>query len=207
MPTLAQLFTELPESLGFNIEVKMSTSPALERTPATEIDRMLDAILPVVQRHCEGPRAVMFSSFDPEVVAALAARALSAQVWLLSTCGQDWHSDARRMSVPAAVAFAREHALIGLVLDSDAVWRDMSAVASARDANLLVMTYGARNDEGEWVLAQRRAGVAGVIVDDVVGAVSAVTNAQAREAEPPAVALPPARVSVPDLVRLTGTAC
>lgn len=210
MPTLAQLFAELPPSLGFNIEVKIATSPALEFTPAGEVSRLLDVIMPVVEAG-QGARPLMFSSFDPDVVAALAQRACTltqpAQVWLLSTCGEDWHIDARRMSVDAALAFARKHALMGVVLNTAALARDCGAVRRAQDAALLVMTYGARNDDAEWVLQQRYAGVAGVIVDDVPTVVTAVRGASDQEASVSALLRAASRSSIPDLVYLTGTAC
>lgn len=47
--------------------------------------------------------------------------------------------------------------------------------SSLRCPPLQVMTYGLPNDDPEWVRAQQRMGVQGVIVDDVAGVAAALS--------------------------------
>ena len=56
----------------------------------------------------------------------------------LSTGGTCWHADARRMSIAAAIRWALESNLQGLVLDSGAVQEQSQAVATARSKGLKV---------------------------------------------------------------------
>ena len=56
----------------------------------------------------------------------------------LSTGGTCWHADARRMSIAAAIRWALESNLQGLVLDSGAVQEQSQAVALARSKGLKV---------------------------------------------------------------------
>ena len=56
----------------------------------------------------------------------------------LSMGGTCWHADARRMSIAAAIRWALESNLQGLVLDSGAVQEQSQAVATARSKGLKV---------------------------------------------------------------------
>ncbi len=50
LPTLAELFQQLPEKVSFDIEVKMTTPDSAPCTAPAEIQRMADAILRIVQQ-------------------------------------------------------------------------------------------------------------------------------------------------------------
>lgn len=178
-PTLEQLFSSLPPQLAFNIEVKMATPDELAVTPEAEIQRMVGPILEVVGR-CGGDRQVVFSSFDPDVCRALRAAQQQHSVMFLSTGGRDWHADARRMSIAAAIEEACAHQLSGVVVDSGALHTCPEAAELARSRGLKLLTYGLENDSLEWVLCQQRMGVTGVIVDDLQG-LMAVLGGAGRE--------------------------
>ncbi|KAF8065766.1 LRRC1 [Scenedesmus sp. PABB004] len=185
-PTLEQLFATLPGGLAFNIEVKLATPPELAATPAAEIARMVGPILDVVSRAAApgapAPgRQVVFSSFDPDVCRALAAAQRAHAVLLLSTGGRDWHADARRMSIAAAVDEASDAALSGVVVDSGALKQAPEAAGLAARRGLKLLTYGLENDDPGWVLTQQRLGVAGVIVDDLSGLMRALGAAAAGQ--------------------------
>lgn len=63
----------LPESVGFNIEVKMSVPHTIAVTPAEEVDRMVLPILACVDACTrDSGRTVLFSSFDPDVCVRIA---------------------------------------------------------------------------------------------------------------------------------------
>ena len=69
---------------------------------------------------------------------ALRQRQQRFPVLLLSTGGTCWHADARRMSIAAAIQWALQSNLQGLVLDSGAVQEQSQAVALARSKGLKV---------------------------------------------------------------------
>lgn len=84
----------------------------------------------------------MFSSFDPDVCAALRARQARAAVLFLSD-GVVCHVDPRRNSVAAAVDHALQHQLQGVVLETGALRSQPGAAAAARRQGLQLMTFGA----------------------------------------------------------------
>lgn len=69
---------------------------------------------------------------------ALRQRQQRFPVLFLSTGGTCWHADERRMSIAAAIQWALESNLQGLVLDSGAVQEQSQAVAMARSKGLKV---------------------------------------------------------------------
>ena len=173
LPTLAEVFSAVPMHVAFDIEVKMTTPDDVECTPPEEVERVVNAILAGVDaaefvgvggRH---QRAIMFSSFDPEVCIELKIRRPEFPVMFLSGGGAYPHVDRRRTSVSGAIEFATSAALDGVILESFVLKQDPGAVAAAHHLGLVVMTYGVHNDDDAWVQEQERLGVHAVIVDDV----------------------------------------
>lgn len=176
MPTLADVFNHVPHSVGFNIELKMATSAALPATPLHEVRRIVDAVLPVVQA-LRASRQVVISSFDPDVMQYLAdvvptCCTADLPLWFLSTGGHSFHADPRRMSLRAAIEFARGARMRGIVVDSTMLRKEQDVVREAAASGLKVMTYGLENDDLEWVLQQKALGVVGGIIDNVASVVS-----------------------------------
>jgi len=189
-PTLEEVFGALPPGVGFDIEVKMATPDDLAVTSADEVDRVVGPILAAVERCCPPAlraheRAVVFSSFDPDVCAAIRARQSRWPVLFLSTGGKDAHADERRTSLAAALEVAVGSGLAGIILDSGALQDDPGFVgrAAAAAADLKLLTYGRENDDPAWVMEQAALGVHGVICDDVPAVLSALRNASAVAAE------------------------
>ncbi|CAK0736854.1 hypothetical protein CVIRNUC_000814 [Coccomyxa viridis] len=184
LPTLAEVFEGVDDSVGFDIEVKMATPVELVVTPPQEVERMVGPILKAVEAlGTYGSRQIVFSSFDPEICRALRQRQQRHPVLFLSTGGTCWHADARRMSIAAAIRWALDSNLQGLVLDSGAVQEQSQAVATARSKGLKVLTYGLQNNDPAWVRHQYTLGVQGAIVDDVEGVVSAFGRAAVHAAQ------------------------
>ncbi|GAX86347.1 hypothetical protein CEUSTIGMA_g13759.t1 [Chlamydomonas eustigma] len=44
LPTLEELFQAVPPSCGFDIEIKMTSGPEVEKTPPEEVERVVSAI-------------------------------------------------------------------------------------------------------------------------------------------------------------------
>ncbi|KXZ43009.1 hypothetical protein GPECTOR_107g153 [Gonium pectorale] len=224
IPTLEEVFRSLPPEVGFDIEVKMTTGDDVVHTPAEEVERMLAAILPVVERCATPPapastsapdpaarsrassplplldfvpsqhhsaaadrsgggpgplrRRIMFSSFDPDVCVELKRRQGAHPVYYLSGCGLYEHADARRTSIPAALAFAEEAGMRGVVVPASILLKNMDMVASASSRRLELMTYGLENNDLDCLRAQADAGVAAAIVDEVAGVTAALGSGE-----------------------------
>ena len=76
LPKLDEVFAAVPRSCAFDVEIKMTAGPDVERTPPEEVARVIDAIWDVVYRQWGevapedeagrgGGRDLFFSSFDP----------------------------------------------------------------------------------------------------------------------------------------------
>jgi hypothetical protein len=72
---------EVPEHVGFDIEVKMTVPDHVPFTSSEEIDRVVGPIVACVEAACSsaaaagrGSRTIVYSSFDPDVCVALAQR-------------------------------------------------------------------------------------------------------------------------------------
>lgn len=123
----------------------MATSGALSETPQHEVDRVVEPIVRVLEEGA-GHRQLYVSSFDPDIMKAVArhrhAGALSAlpnlTLWYLSTGGTDLHADERRMSIAAAVVFAQEAGIDGIVAETEAARDQRGAVNAALSSRLKV---------------------------------------------------------------------
>ncbi len=180
LPTLAEVFAGVPVSVGFDIEVKMTTPDTVERTLAAEVRRVVDPILSVVAQ-CAGDRHVEFSSFDPEVCVALREGQTRFPVLFLSGGGTYEHVDPRRTSVHTAIEFATEARLQGVVFETGALRANENGVAAARAQGLTLYTYGQGNNDAAWLARQHLLGVTGAIVDDVQGVMDALVQIRATQ--------------------------
>ena len=193
LPTLAEVFTAIPQEIGFDIEVKMTTPNDILRTPQEEVERVVTATLLAVDAAAAGneitspsssttatlrrhSRPVMFSSFDPEVCVELKIRRPEFTVMFLSGGEAENHVDPRRTSIAAAIDFASKNGLDGVIVDTFVLKQRPHMVAEARGQGLVMLTYGIENNEEEWVMEQERLGVHGAIVDDVERIVQAYSN-------------------------------
>lgn len=138
-PSLQQVFEGVPPGVAFDIEVKMTTPDDVEVTSPEEVSRQLDAILAVVDAQLAAtPRVVLFSSFDPEVCVELKRRRPQFPVMFLSGGGAYAHVDARRTSIPAAIDFAAEAGLQGIILETATLRAQAEQVEAARARGLAV---------------------------------------------------------------------
>ena len=97
-------------------------------------------------------------------------------MFLLSDAGETPHADSRRNTISAAVDFALQHNLRGIILDTAKLQQQPHMVTTARDKGLMVMTYGVENNQPDWVRKQAFLGLQGAIVDDVAGVAQALSR-------------------------------
>ena len=186
-PTLAELLDNLPPWLGLNIEIKYPISEESEWLsfhPQYEINAYADDILRVLFDKGRD-RRLYFSCFSPDFCAALQLK--QARYPVLFLCGDDPDSmsDVRCQSLEAAVRFASECNLAGIVPNSGVMFEDKKAgkrnvkaaseadmrgedcVKMARDKNLLFITWGDTNSHSHLVQLQKKWGVDAVICDNI----------------------------------------
>lgn len=161
--TLSELLRTLPASAALDVEIKypmlwQAIELGMRPYVAVELNAAVDAILSTIHHHHRSSggdrKHIFFSSFSPDVCAALAAKQQEIPVLFLSdNCGGGGRDAAfaepRAASLQAAVHFARRHGLAGVVLESKAFVAAPRLVKLVQDAGLAVASYGALNDEVE----------------------------------------------------------
>jgi glycerophosphoryl diester phosphodiesterase len=173
-PTLRALFCRAPVALGFNVELKYPSKKeaAVFGLRVPQPREFVKAVWHVVAA-AAGDRAVVFSSFDPDVAAAMKRAQTRFPVLFLTMAGlnasADLSDDERKNGLEEAGAWALTAELDGVVTHARALFesaRGLAAeVAALRDMGLRVATFGAENNEPERVDAQTAAGVSMIILD------------------------------------------
>ncbi|GFR40891.1 hypothetical protein Agub_g1543, partial [Astrephomene gubernaculifera] len=148
--------SSLPSSSSSFPSAFTSSSPAAPLPPP-----------PLTPQSAARRRRIIFSSFDPDVCVELRRRQEEHPVYYLSGCGLYAHADARRTSIPAALSFAAETGMRGIVVPASVLLRNMDMVVSASRSQLELMTYGLENNDLDSLRAQADAGVVAAIVDEV----------------------------------------
>jgi glycerophosphoryl diester phosphodiesterase len=172
IPTLAALLARAPGRLGFNVELKY---PSREEAAAFSLrvpppDAFVAAVWRVVAPAARS-RPIVFSSFDPDVAAAMKGLQARFPVLFLTMAGLERSAaDERLNGLPEAEAWALRAGLDGVVTHASALFRGAGvgeAVASLRGRGLIVGTFGGENNCAEGVSAQAAAGVNLIILDHV----------------------------------------
>lgn len=167
--TLRDALRLLPPSLGFNIELKYPKDEEAIAMRARYYSRnsFVDSILKVVFEEA-GDRQIIFSSFDPDCTTLLSLKQPRYPVFFL-TCGGTKHfKDPRMNSLEAALRFALASRLQGVVAEVQSVLDCLDeAVAEFHGHGLYLFTYGDLNNDINHYLAQRKAGIDAIIIDDV----------------------------------------
>lgn len=185
VPTLEELFKNLPPGLGLNVEIKYPINlhnEWLSFSAPFEINRYVDSILDVVFTHAHD-RRVVFSCFAPDVCIALNLKQPRYPVCFLTEGGKsaEAYSDLRCTSLGAALAFAQSNGLSGVVTDSEVLFKDADFkdtddvskmvgkdfVQECRSAGLMLWTWGNANSHLDKVELQREWGCGAVICDNI----------------------------------------
>jgi glycerophosphodiester phosphodiesterase len=165
VPTLREVLEQVPDSLGFDVELKFDEHAPLDRA---SLAAELGVVRDVFERHGASRRA-FFSSFDPE--AALMMREFvgaTHPVMFISNCVPG-SVDERRNSLEAARKLALDGDLRGIVVNVQALANERGAeeAREAIDAGLCLATYGKTNDDLELAERQVRLGISGVCTDEI----------------------------------------
>ena len=151
-PTFEDLFTSLPESIAFNVEMKYPMLwEAEDRNMdlyAPEINKYVDIALSTIYRH-GGKRSITFSSFSPEVCILLSLKQQDYPVLFLSKAGSIPVGDSRCSGLQASIHFAKCWGLAGIVMYAEPLVSCPRLIGYAKSAGLKVCSYGPMNNDPE----------------------------------------------------------
>ncbi|KNG83260.1 putative ankyrin repeat-containing protein, partial [Aspergillus nomiae NRRL 13137] len=175
--TLGELLEELPESIGFNIEIKY---PRLHEAidagvapVAIEINTFIDKALEKLFSYGNKKRTIILSSFTPEICMLLAIKQRMYPVMFITNAGKPPVTDRemRASSIQSAVRFAKRWNLSGLVFASEALVMCPRLIRYVQRSGLICGTYGSQNNTPENANAQAAAGI-DIIMADRVGLIA-----------------------------------
>ncbi|TMW83218.1 hypothetical protein EJD97_002462 [Solanum chilense] len=170
--TLQDVFENVSQSVGFNIEFKFDDK---RNYKDEELVRVIQASLQVVLKYAKGTR-IMFSSFQPDAAQLIRKEQTAYPVFFLTNGGSEIYPDIRRNSLEEAIKLCLEGGLQGIVSEVKAILRNPKTIAKIKESNLSLMTYGQLNNEKEVVYLLYMMGVDGVIVDFVEEITSVVAQ-------------------------------
>eukprot|EP00043_Microstomoeca_roanoka_P008303 m.80084 g.80084 ORF g.80084 m.80084 type:complete len:1265 (+) comp14190_c0_seq2:239-4033(+) len=169
LATLEEALTLVPESLGFNIEIKypLIDHQIKHKLQSWEMNTFVDTTLDVVFRHA-GNRKIVFSCFHPDMCRVLSLKQPCYPVLFLTSAGyEDNFVDMRAMSLRAAVRFASSANLLGIVSNCHPLVLCPELIHQVKSSGLLLLTWGRENNDVESVRLQEACGVDAVIVDHI----------------------------------------
>jgi len=172
LPTLEEVLRDLPLSLGLNLELKFEDEHS--RIPMAELRSRIEAMLDCITLNSDEKRRIVLSSFSPDACVIVSQMKPIYPVMMLTDSGYILYPDERRNSIRAAYDLARKNGLQGVITYSY-VLPDATLFSDFKKEGLLFMSYGERNNDGQFSREQMEMGIHGVIVDDVSGVHAALT--------------------------------
>ncbi|KAF8916800.1 hypothetical protein CPB85DRAFT_252669 [Mucidula mucida] len=161
MLSLAQLLTILPSSVGVCLELAYPPASIRERhcLSRPKLNTFLDSVLRTIYqtRTSDGPvtrRRIVFTSFSPDVCAAINWKQPNYPVFFASHCGKEdiflsspspftgEPDNDRFYGLGAAVEFARINNLLGVFVDADLLLQVPSLIHGIKNVGLLVGIHG-----------------------------------------------------------------
>ncbi|KAK1730542.1 glycerophosphoryl diester phosphodiesterase [Colletotrichum acutatum] len=181
--TLEDLFRQLPEHIGFNIEMKYPMLHESEEqemdTYAVELNSFCDTVLSKVY-DLAGNRHIIFSSFNPDICLCLTFKQPSIPIMFLTDAGTCPVGDIRASSLQEAIRFASRWNLIGIVSAAEPLINSPRLVRVVKESGLLCVSYGTLNNNPIMVQRQVKEGIDAVIVDNVLAIRKGLTTTEAE---------------------------
>jgi glycerophosphodiester phosphodiesterase len=147
--TLEDLFRKLPESIGFNIEMKYPMLHESEEhemdTYAVELNSFCDTVLSKVY-DLAGERHIIFSSFNPDICLCLSYKQPSIPILFLTDAGVSPVGDIRASSLQEAIRFASRWNLLGIVSAAEPLINSPRLVRVVKESGLVCVSYGSLNN-------------------------------------------------------------
>ncbi len=183
--TLEEMFTKIPQEVGFNIEMKypmlFESEDEEMDTYAVELNSFVDTVLSKVYDLGKG-RNIIFSSFNPDICLLLSFKQPSIPVLFLTDSGTSPAGDIRATSLQEAIRFASRWNLLGIVSAAEPLVAAPRLVRVVKESGLVCVSYGALNNDNKMVRRQVRQGIDAVIVDSVLAIRRGLTEDAAKAA-------------------------
>ena len=148
--TLQEMFEQLPETTGFNIEMKYPMLHESEEhemdTYAVELNSFVDTVLTKVY-DLGKKRKIIFSSFNPDICLLLSYKQPSIPILFLTDAGSAPVGDIRASSLQEAIRFASRWNLLGVVSEAGPLCNSPRLVKVVKDQGLVCVSYGALNND------------------------------------------------------------
>jgi len=152
--TLEDLFRKLPESIGFNIEMKYPMLHESEEhemdTYAVELNSFCDTVLAKVY-DLAADRHIIFSSFNPDICLCLSFKQPSIPILFLTDAGSCAVGDIRASSLQEAIRFASRWNLLGIVSHAEPFVNSPRLVRVVKQSGLVCVSYGTQNNDPQLV--------------------------------------------------------
>lgn len=148
--TLEEMFKKLPESTGFNIEMKYPMLYESEEHEmdqyAVELNSFIDTVLTMVYDKM-GNRNIIFSSFNPDICLMLSFKQPSIPVLFLTDAGTSAVGDVRAASLQEAIRFASRWNLLGIVSAAEPLVACPRLIRVVKESSLVCVSYGTLNND------------------------------------------------------------
>lgn len=148
--TLEDLFRQLPESVGFNIEMKYPMLHESEEhemdTYAVELNSFCDTVLSKVYDLAKN-RNIIFSSFNPDICLCLSFKQPNFPILFLTDAGTSPVGDIRASSLQEAIRFASRWNLLGIVSSAEPFVNSPRLVRVVKQMGLVCVSYGVQNNQ------------------------------------------------------------
>ncbi|KAF2651232.1 GDPD-domain-containing protein [Lophiostoma macrostomum CBS 122681] len=169
--TLKDTLCSLPESVGFDLELKYSRLHEFHKAdmaPITiEINTFVDTILDALSQYA-GNRRIFLSSFTPEICIALSLKQKAYPIFYITAARRPMiDMEKRTSSLQVASRFARKWGLAGLVVYAESVVMCPRLIGEIQAKGLMIGTFGQLNDVPENVELQVKGGIDFIIADRV----------------------------------------
>ncbi|OIW27501.1 GDPD-domain-containing protein [Coniochaeta ligniaria NRRL 30616] len=182
--TLEDLFRQLPQGIGFNIEMKYPMLHESEEhemdTYAVELNSFCDTVLNKVY-DLAGDRHIIFSSFNPDICLCLSFKQPSIPIMFLTDAGSCEVGDIRASSLQEAIRFASRWNLLGIVGFAEPFVISPRLVRVVKQHGLVCVSYGTQNNDPVMVQRQVKEGIDAVIVDSVLAIRKGLTTHPGKE--------------------------
>ena len=183
--TLEEMFKKVPNTVGFNIEMKYPMLHESEEqemdTYAVELNSFVDTVLTKIYDFGKG-RNMIFSSFNPDICLLLSFKQPSIPVLFLTDAGMEPVGDIRASSLQEAIRFASRWNLLGIVSAAEPLVISPRLVKIVKESGLVCVSYGLVNNDSSKVALQVKEGIDAVIVDKVLAIRKGLTEAQSKTA-------------------------
>ncbi|KAL5341604.1 Glycerophosphoryl diester phosphodiesterase family-domain-containing protein [Aspergillus crustosus] len=186
--TLEELFKRLPQSVGFNMELKYPMLYESEEeemdTYAVELNSFVDTVLNKVYELGQG-RNMIFSSFNPDICLLLSFKQPSIPVLFLTDSGSSPVGDIRASSLQEGIRFASRWNLLGVVTQAECLVLCPRLIRVVKESGLVCVSYGTLNNDPHKVKLQAAEGIDAVIADSVLAIRKGLTEHEQKGGSTP----------------------